>query len=302
MATILIIDDSLRDRVQLRKVLSRAGLFERIVEAGDADEGLRRLYEAPIDVVLCGIEIPGLDGDRLFRAKDASPGGSTTAFVFLIDSRDPARKARLLEAGAADAIDKPFHPDELMARLRLHLTVKWLRDELLNKNQALERLSTVDELTGLRNRRYLMEALSTEFKRARRFRTPLTLLMLDIDHFKQVNDQLGHQAGDDVLKGIAKLLVSQTRATDIVGRYGGEEIMVVLTQTGIGGARAYGEICRRAVESTPFDISDGDPVSITVSIGVAAYSHRTKVPGDLISIVDEALYRAKGNGRNRVEG
>ncbi|UCE85744.1 MAG: diguanylate cyclase [Deltaproteobacteria bacterium] len=302
MATILIVDDALRDRVELRKVLARAGLFDRIVEAGDADQGLRRLHEEAIDVVLCGLEIPDLDADKLFRAKDSSPGGSTTAFVFLTRSAGPDFRALLLEAGAADAIDKPYHPAELVARLRLHLTVKWLRDELLNKNQALERLSTVDELTGLRNRRFLMEALSTEFKRARRFRTPLTLLMLDIDHFKQVNDKLGHQAGDEVLKGVAKLLQGQTRATDVVGRYGGEEIMVVLTQTGIGGARAYGEICRRAVESTPFDISDGDPVHITISVGVAAYNHRTKVPGDLVSNVDEALYRAKRNGRNRVEG
>jgi diguanylate cyclase (GGDEF)-like protein len=273
MATILIADDSAAQRTELRKVLRGEGLFDRIELATDPDEAFAKLHAEPVDVVLCGLDIPDLDADRLFRAKASSPGGATTAFVFLTGA-DRERRARLLEAGACDAIEKPVHPAELMARLRLHLTVKWLRDELLKKNEALERLSTIDELTGLRNRRYLMESVSNEFQRARRFRTPLTLMMLDLDHFKKVNDTYGHPAGDAVLRGVSELLIGQTRATDVVGRYGGEEIMVLLTQTGIGGARAYAEICRRRIAAAPFEIPDGDPIAVTISIGVAAYSHR----------------------------
>jgi diguanylate cyclase (GGDEF)-like protein len=302
MATILIIDNDGAHRAKLKRALAKAGLFDRIVEARDRQQGFEELHAAPIDVVLCAIEFRDLDADRLFRAKASSPGGATVAFLFITDTADKKCKARLLEAGACDALDKPVHYPELIARLKLHLAVKWLRDELLRKNEALERLSTTDELTGLRNRRFLMESLSREFMRARRFRTPLTALMFDIDHFKQVNDQFGHAAGDAVLRGVANLFLRQTRATDTVGRYGGEEIVVILTQTGIGGGRAYGEICRANVAETPFSIPGSKPIGVTISAGVATFTPRMKTPADLLAAADEAVYRAKANGRNRVEG
>jgi two-component system cell cycle response regulator len=301
MATILIIDDQSSHRAKLKRALAKAGLFDRILEARDPEQGFEALHASPIDVVLCAVEVRDLDADQLFRAKATSPGGATVAFLFITDSADTECKARLLEAGACDAIDRPLYFPELIARLKQHLAVKWLRDELLRKNEALERLSTTDELTGLRNRRFLMESLSREFMRARRFRTPLTALMFDIDHFKQVNDQFGHQAGDAVLRGVAGLFLTQTRSTDTVGRYGGEEIVVILTQTGIGGGRAYGEICRANVEETPFVIPGSKPITVTISAGVATFTPKMKTPADLLAAADEAVYRAKASGRNRVE-
>ena len=302
MATLLIVDDSSVYRAMARKAMADVGLFDRIREAPTAESGLQRLNEEPIDLVLCGLEVPEIGSEDLFRIKTAAPGGATTAFVFLTASTDRERRVALLEAGACDVIDKPFHPTELVARIRLHLQVKWLRDELLKKNEALARLSTTDELTGLRNRRFLMESLTTEFHRAKRFRVPLTAMMLDLDHFKKVNDELGHQAGDAVLREVATLLLAQTRATDVVGRYGGEEIMVLLAQTGVGGGRAYGEIVRRRIEQTPIPIPGAKTIHVTVSIGLAGYGPGMKFPADLIAACDAALYRAKEKGRNRVEG
>ena len=302
MATILIVDNQTTHRAKLKRALAKAGLFDRILEARDTEQGFEQLHAQSIDVVLCAIEIRDLDADRLFRAKASSPGGATVAFLFVTDSADQKCKARLLEAGACDAVDKPVHVPELIARLKQHLAVKWLRDELLRKNEALERLSTTDELTGLRNRRFLMESLSREFMRARRFRTPLTTLMFDIDHFKQINDRYGHPAGDAVLRSVANLFLRQTRATDTVGRYGGEEIVVILTQTGIGGGRAYGEICRASIADASFPIPGEKPIHATISAGVASFTPKMKTPADLLAAADAAVYRAKANGRNRIEG
>jgi diguanylate cyclase (GGDEF)-like protein len=214
---------------------------------------------------------------------------------------DLDRRIRLLEGGAADLIIKPFHPGELVARLRLHLKVKRLQDELRVKNETLARLSTTDALTALRTRRFTDEVLAIEFLRARRYHSPLSVLMADLDHFKQVNDTYGHPTGDAVLRGVASLLLSQLRATDVAGRYGGEEIIVVLAQSELDGAELLANRWRSVVEDTTFKTPDGDPVHVTISMGLAGYSPAVKSPDDLVSMADAALYRAKGAGRNRVE-
>src|SRR5690606_7679055 len=144
------------------------------------------------------------------------------SFLFLTAQRDPERMARLLRSGACDIVQKPFHAAELLARLDLHLRLRRLQAELREKNATLARLSTTDPVTGLRNRRYASEFLSLEVLRAVRYRTPLAVLLLDIDHFKRVNDTYGHRAGDAVLQGVADALRATLRATDVAGRWGGE--------------------------------------------------------------------------------
>ena len=170
MATVLIIEDSKLDRKAIRRMLTNVGLFERILEAGDGLEGLKLLRSESIDVVICDLELPGIDGEKLLRAKDSRSG--VVPFVFLTASSDKARKARLLENGASDVITKPAFAKDLCARLRKQLEIKWLQDELLRKHEALTHLSTTDQLTGLRNRRYITDSLETEFLRAQRYRTP----------------------------------------------------------------------------------------------------------------------------------
>jgi diguanylate cyclase (GGDEF)-like protein len=211
------------------------------------------------------------------------------------------RRARLLEDGACDAITKPFHPLDLIARLRLHLKVKKLQDEVLVKNATLARLTTIDQLTGLRSRRNVLEVLSIEVQRARRYGTPLSILMADLDGFKEVNDRFGHPAGDSVLQAVAKLLLGSLRTTDVSGRYGGDELVVVMSQIPAEGARVMADRWRAAVERLVLRAPDGSPIRTSLSIGIAGYTKGVAQPDELIAAADKALYTAKQKGRNRVE-
>lgn len=302
MATILVIDDSEKQRAEIRAAVADCGLFDRILEAADGIRGLKLLVSEPIDAVLCDLEMPGLDGEKLLRVKRESPGHANLPFLFLTASTDHARRARLLEDGACDAIQKPFHKADLVARLQLHMKVKRLQDELMVKNATLAKLSTVDALTGLRTRRYVTELLSIEFLRARRYKTPLSVLMADIDHFKRVNDAHGHPTGDAVLRGVSESLTRALRATDTGGRYGGEEILVVLPQNDLEGSMIFAERWRSIVEESLFTSPEGAKIQVTISIGVAQFLDQYETADDLIAAADRALYVAKDGGRNRTEG
>ena len=301
MATLLVIEDSPSQRAKIRQALEPVGLFERILESGNGLEGLKLLLSEPVDVVLCDVEMPGLDGEKLLQIKESRADVRDVPLLFLSATTDLDRQVRLIEAGACDSIVKPFHPSELVARLRLHLKIKLLQCELRDKNEQLSRLSTTDPLTGLRNRRYVDEILNIEVLRARRYRSPLTLLMADLDHFKRVNDEHGHQAGDAVLRGVAEVLRSSLRATDVGGRYGGEEFIVIMAQNAVDGATRFAERWCQAVEAARFVIADGRGVETTISIGVAGYRDPEQTASDLIAEADAALYAAKQTGRNQVQ-
>jgi len=301
MATILVIEDSESHRAEIRQAIDVSRLFDRVLEAADGIHGLKLLMSESVDVVLCDLEMPGLDGEKVMRVKNSSPRYTNVPLIFLTGSTDLDRRARLLKHGACDAIAKPFHPADLVARLELHLKVKRLQDELMVKNATLARLSTVDALTGLRTRRYVKELLSIEFLRVRRYVTPLSILMADLDHFKEVNDRHGHPGGDAVLQGVADCLLRSLRATDTAGRYGGEELLVVLPQNDGNGGVVLAERWRQAVEDATYKGPEGQPISVTISIGVAEYHEDFETPDDLVAAADKALYRAKAKGRNRVE-
>lgn len=302
MTAILIIDDSAAARAELRGVLAEWGRYQRILEARDGIEGLRLLLAEPVDAVICDLEMPGLDGEKLLGAQRARAGGEEMPFLFLTAQRDPERMARLLRGGACDIVQKPFHPAELLARLEVHVRLRRLQAELREKNATLERLSTTDAVTGLRNRRYVGEFLSLEALRATRYHTPLSVMMLDIDHFKRVNDGHGHRVGDVVLQVIADTLRSTLRATDLAGRYGGEEFLVVLPQTDLAGAETLGERVREAIEATEIEIGAASSLSVTVSIGIAELGDAGGGIESLVERADAALYAAKDAGRNRVAG
>jgi diguanylate cyclase (GGDEF)-like protein len=301
LATILVIDDSATHRAEIRATIEASKLFDKVLEASDGLRGLRLLLAEPVDVVLCDLEMPGLDGDKLLLARGAQSGTANVPFVFLTASQDMGRRARLLEDGACDAIAKPFHPVDLIARLRLHLKVKRLQDELLVKNATLARLTTVDQLTGLRSRRYVTEVLAIEFLRARRYGSELSVVMADLDRFKEINDRFGHPGGDVVLQGVSALLLNGLRQTDVGGRFGGEELLVVMTQVAAAGARVMAERWRATVESTAFQAPDGREIHATLSLGIAEYAQGYESPDELIAAADKALYVAKQKGRNRVE-
>jgi diguanylate cyclase (GGDEF)-like protein len=276
-------------------------IFDQIIEASDGLEGLKLLLGGSIDVVLCDIEMPGLDGEKLLQVKASRPERADVPLIFLTANSNLERRVRLLEGGACDSITKPFHPSDLVARLRLHLKIKLLQDELREKNEILSTLSTTDALTGLRNRRYVDEILAIEFLRARRYGSPLALLMADVDHFKRVNDRYGHPAGDAVLRDIARVLQNNLRATDVAGRYGGEEFIVVMPQNSVNGAIRLAERWRASVENTLFTVPDGRVVDVTISLGVAGFLPAFEAVDDMVVAADAALYQAKQAGRNRTE-
>ncbi len=300
MAILLIIDDSEAQRAELRALLKPARVFDRVLEAANGMVGLRMLLREPVDVVLCDLELPGLDGEKLLRVQAERAGGGRAPFLFLSGRAGPRQRARLLERGAADVLPKPFHPAELVARLSLQLKVKRLQDELRIKNATLERMSSVDALTGVRSRRYAMELLRVEFLRSRRYGSPLALVMADLDHFKAVNDAHGHPVGDAVLREIGARLQESSRATDVAARYGGEEFLVILPRNDAEGARVMAERWRESVAKQPIQAAEGLVLRLTVSAGVAELDAAMQGPEDLLAAADRALYRAKGAGRNRV--
>jgi len=166
----------------------------------------------------------------------------------------------------------------------------------------LATLATTDELTGLHNRRSLMQRLRFEVARTRRFRTPLAAVMIDVDHFKRVNDEFGHQAGDEVLAAIGRLVRENVRVIDVAGRYGGEELCILLPNTPPDGARKFAETLRSRIEAQ-VHIAGGRALPVTASLGIGSFNHMDIDDADaLLRQADSALYRAKANGRNRVEG
>jgi diguanylate cyclase (GGDEF)-like protein len=299
MARILIIEDSASQRAELRAVVRRAGLCEEILEADNGLRGLRLLLSEKVDLVLCDLELPGLDGEKLLRMCH-SAHGLQIPFLVLSSVKDSERMAQLLRDGACDTITKPFHAVDLIARVELHLKLQRLQRELIDKNKLLKELSTTDSLTGLRNRRFLTEILSVEFQRAYRYGTGLVILMGDLDCFKEVNDRYGHPAGDEVLQVVGQRLQQLLRASDVGGRYGGEEFMVTLSHVNAEGGVVFAERWRTDLEETPIELDDGRSIHTTLSIGVASYMPIFKDYRELVAAADAALYRAKEAGRNQV--
>lgn len=300
MTTILVIEDSTLQRRALKEALEGSGRFERVLEAEDGLGGLRILLSEPVDVVLCDLHLPGIDGEKLLRAKGGRQGRPEVPFLFVTANEDPERTARLLRDGASDVIAKPYHAPELLARLDLHLRIKQLQQRLRERNSELEQLSRTDPLTGLRTRRYLTEVMPLELVRSCRYRMPLSAWMADLDQFKRVNDCHGHRAGDTILRGFGEVVRRTLRATDVAARWGGEEFFVLLPHTDRKGALAAAERVRMVTEESEFPTPRGDTVQATVSIGVASLGPGIDSPETLLEAADEALYRAKQDGRNRV--
>jgi diguanylate cyclase (GGDEF)-like protein len=223
-------------------------------------------------------------------------------YVILVTSRD--RREDLLaglDAGADDYVIKPFDPTELELRLRIGQRIVQLQEQLIAARDAFEYQAAHDSLTGLWNRRAVLDLLAKELSRARREHGPLSVVIVDIDKFKNINDTHGHLAGDSVLCEVAETIQASVRAYDSVGRYGGEEFIIVIPGSDLDHAAQQAERLRAGIESKTFNV-DGKGIGVTISLGVAQVDP-SRDP-DLDSIVrraDEALYEAKRLGRNRVE-
>jgi len=301
LTSVLIIDDSVTVREQIIKTLESYSLFNHYYEAEDGLEGFKKLLSSPVDVILCDLEMPRIDGFKFLSMLKARPELQNIPVIILTGLNDRERKIKGLELGANDYITKPFDNEEMVARVKVHLKLKKLQDELKRSNELLLELSNTDHLTGLFNRRYMMEALDKEVQRSIRKGNPLSLIMLDIDHFKRVNDEFGHLQGDAVLQMVALHLQKELRSYDCAARYGGEEFVAILPDSSLDEAVLAADRIRIAIEDTHFS---GPPAKLhlTASLGVACYSHECNLTVDgFIKQADDALYRAKAKGRNRVE-
>lgn len=298
--SILIIDDSENLRTQIAGELQSAALCEQIFQAGDGIEAFKLLLSTKIDLILCDLEMPRIDGFKLLGMIGSNKQLKDIPVIMLTGRGEAELKIRLLGLGASDYVTKPFDAGELIARVKVQLKIKALQDELKKSNEMLKQLSNTDPLTHIFNRRYMMEMLTKEIQRAERKGSPLSLVMIDIDHFKRVNDLYGHQAGDQVLIAIAALSQSTLRSYDFASRYGGEEFVLALPETGHEDALLIAGRLRQSIQTHTFTGQLMD-LKTTASMGVSTYpaSLVSSVP-DLIRQADEAMYRAKAAGRNRV--
>jgi diguanylate cyclase (GGDEF)-like protein len=294
-ATILIVDDSLVIRAVVRGWLEEQGY--QVVEADDGVAGVERCLALLPDVVLLDIELPRLNGHEVLARLKAEPTVKDIPVVFLTKRNGMDDVLRGLTEGAHDFLSKPFDPSELVARVGAAVRVKKLQDELHRRNVELDMLSRTDMLTGLFNRRHMDEQLRAAIKTARRHGQEIGLLLLDVDHFKTVNDTYGHAGGDAVLRELARRIKGELRAGDVAGRWGGEEFLVLLPQVGLDGAIEAGERVRTVVAARPFDAA-GQVINVTVSGGCSAGLGPSAE--ELVHQADTGLYRAKDGGRNRI--
>lgn len=299
LGRILVVDDN-QDNVEIIATRLRFRGYD-VIEAANGESALARVAEKPPDLILLDVMLPDIDGYEISRR---IKGDESMPFlpIILVTARDSTQdKVAGLDAGADDYLTKPINFPELEARVRSMLRIKRLQDELEEKNRELERLSISDGLTGLFNHRHIHGLAHDEFERAARTDEPLSIAMIDFDHFKSVNDRFGHLAGDRVLMQLADLLRANTREVDRIGRYGGEEFMVILPSTELDEATVFVDRLRREVAEHPFDVGRDEPIHMTVSAGVACYP-APSVPSKetLVRLADEALYAAKAAGRNCV--
>jgi diguanylate cyclase (GGDEF)-like protein len=291
---LLIVDDSATVRTAIRKTLEPTRLFEVYFEARNGHEALAALDQRSIDLVICDIVMPDLDGFAFLQKVKQSAKHQDIPVIMLTGQESVEKKVTGLDLGASDYVTKPFAKDELIARVRVHLKLKLLQDRL-------REASITDYLTKRFNRRHFMQLFYTEFERSKRHGHALSLAILDIDHFKRINDMNGHAQGDRILVEVARVISANVRGEDVVARYGGEEFVILLPDTDETGALGAAEKVRQVVAGSRFEGMGETPV--TLSIGLVTFhagQPSTATIDMLLMLADAALYEAKGRGRNRV--
>ena len=296
---ILVADDDAMSRRLLQKTLERAGYEVVAVENGRlAQEELCRA-DGP-RMALLDWEMPEVDGLGVCRAVRAHRDKTYVYMVLLTSKETSDDKVEGLRSGADDYLTTPFHPEELKARLRTGQRILHLEDRLVEAREEMRFKATHDALTGLWNRGVITDLLNRELARAQREHKSTALLLCDIDHFKNINDTYGHPVGDEVLREVARRLLASVRSYDFVGRYGGEEFLIVLNNCDPASALGRAEQVRAAIANREL-ITDRGPIALTMSVGLL----RTTDWGELraethLAEVDAALYAAKTAGRNCV--
>ncbi|ACK65209.1 response regulator receiver modulated diguanylate cyclase [Rippkaea orientalis PCC 8801] len=294
---ILVVDDISKNVQLLIEILDTVGYATTFAIGGK--QALERVKSVKPDLILLDLMMPEINGLEVCKILKSDEATANIPILFLTASNDKEHLIKAFEQGAVDYVTKPFKVPELLARVKTHVELKQVQKQLQEACQTMKKLADTDELTGIANRRCLLEFAQREFQRSLRYGTPFCLLMIDVDHFKNINDKYGHPNGDKAIQWVVEIIKLGLREVDFFGRFGGEEFIVVLPQTALGGALEVAERIREAIASQPLTLEQ-DTVTLTASIGVATYTGEDKTVVGMIQRADKSLYQAKAKGRNQV--
>lgn len=308
--SIVIVDDMPDNLRLLTGILKERGYKVRPAPSGT--RALATIHKEPPALILLDIMMPDMEGYEVCRQLKSDEATSDIPIIFLSALNEVFDKVKAFKAGGVDFITKPFQVEEVLVRVKTHLTIRAQQEALAKKNQELEKkniliteqakklalLATKDHLTGLSNRRDFQAKAYREVKRFQRSQKPFAIIMIDIDHFKQVNDTHGHEFGDKVLAALGHRLEKMLRAQDIVARWGGEEFIALLPETEADGAQHVAEKIRMMIAARQYQLKDVS-ASVTATLGIAMFDGDGSIE-DCIKSADHALYAGKEKGRNRV--
>ncbi|MBA3591393.1 diguanylate cyclase [Methylibium sp.] len=292
---LLVVDDQ---PINIQALYQTFASDHQVFMATSGEQALAVCREQQPDLVLLDVVMPGMDGYEVCTRLKADASTRDIPVIFVTAHNDEATETRALDVGAVDFISKPINPKVVRARVRTHITLK-------HQSDLLRRMAFIDGLTGVFNRRYFDERLQTEWLRAQRNGSELSVALIDVDFFKRYNDRYGHQAGDDCLRQVTTVLeATLQRPADVVARYGGEEFVCILPETGLAGALALAQRLERAVRALGIAHAEGAVEGrVSVSVGVACKSAAAQGdPAGLLAQADARLYAAKEAGRARVCG
>jgi diguanylate cyclase (GGDEF)-like protein len=298
-ATVLVVEDDAPTRKHVEEVLTGHGY--RVETLGDGIAAVERVRKPPCpDLLILNASLPRMTGLEVCRAMRTLATELFVPVIMLSTRDDIESKVEGLKAGADDYVVLPFSPRELGARVAAKLRIKEALDKLVVRSQELEAQSITDELTGLLNQRAAERRLSDEFRRAQRYNGPLSVILIDIDSFRSVNERHGHLSGDKVLMEVGELLSKAVREVDMVARFGGEEFMLILPETHFTGSLRVADRISRSLKEHVF-LLDGGNVQLTVSLGISFFpSQKIDSAELLVSFAEQALSQAKKEGGNRV--
>jgi two-component system cell cycle response regulator len=291
---ILIVDDDAAVRNTMKEYIKNAGYDSEAVSC--AEEALELLEKESFQVVITDIKLPAMGGLELTKTIRLD---NDSDVIVMTGYSDDYSYEEAINIGASDFVIKPVRLEELLLRLRRVLKERKLTRERIRMMEKLQKLAITDGLTKLYNSRSFYTQLELEVDRVNRYQHPLTLLLLDLDYFKNYNDSYGHLEGDKVLVRFSQIIKSCLRANDSAYRYGGEEFTVILPETGGEEARTVAQRIRAALEAERFSPVDGADVTVTISIGVTEYHHKEEL-SSFIQRADKAMYLSKQEGRNKV--
>lgn len=299
---VLVVDDDPNLRRIISIYLSQAGY--EVMEAANGQAAWERWQADPIRLIVTDWMMPIMDGEELVRRLRAASAAVGYCYIILLTARTSKGDVALgLEAGADDYVTKPFDSRELRSRVAIGQRILDLEASLNDARHQLEILAMHDSLTNLLNRRAIHAHAESELSLANRQSSAVSLLLLDIDYFKAVNDRYGHAVGDQALRFVADLLMQKKRLYDWAGRWGGEEFLLVLPKANLEEAARVAERIRASLETTPLVLPDGREVPLRVSLGVSStlgQANSSLTVNQLLQKADEALYAAKAAGRNQV--